>query len=447
MALVCAQFSHLGMNNVIIRFFPYYQSTTDSRKRLLTLTFLVPLVGFLFFLILFFLFQNTLLEYYSDRSQLIPEFYLYLIPMVFAILFFEVLNSYVRALKDSVSGSFVNEVLVRILLIILLVFYYYEWFTFNEFILIFVSIYSIQPICMIFYLFINNELSFSVPFQKETRRLYKGMSVYGAYSVLGGLATLLVGNIDIIMLSSMTDLGSVAVYAIAFYIGSVITVPQRSITKIASPVLADLLKQKDFGSINDLYKRTSLNQLIAGSLIYVGIWANMHNIIALLPDEYSEIYWVVVIIGLSKLFNMATGVNGTIIINSRHYRFDLYTNILLVILTITTNLFLIPIYGIIGAAIATAISIFIYNIVKFVYVWIKFGMQPFQWSAAIILIIAAICFGISEQIPYLVNFYVDLIVRSSVIASLFLGAILILRLSDDVQNLVDESIRRIKEIV
>lgn len=273
------------------------------------------------------------------------------------------------------------------------------------------------------------------------------MSVYGAYSVLGGLATLLVGNIDIIMLSSMTDLGSVAVYAIAFYIGSVITVPQRSITKIASPVLADLLKQKDFGSINDLYKRTSLNQLIAGSLIYVGIWANMHNIIALLPDEYSEIYWVVVIIGLSKLFNMATGVNGTIIINSRHYRFDLYTNILLVILTITTNLFLIPIYGIIGAAIATAISIFIYNIVKFVYVWIKFGMQPFQWSAAIILIIAAICFGISEQIPYLVNFYVDLIVRSSVIASLFLGAILILRLSDDVQNLVDESIRRIKEIV
>lgn len=446
-ALICAQFSHLGMNNIVIRFFPYYQSSLESRKRLLSLTFLVPLVGFILFLILFFLFQNTLVEYYSERSELITEFYLYLIPMVFAILFFEVLNSYVRAMKDSVTGSFVNEIVVRVLLIILLVLHYYEWFAFNEFILIFVGIYAIQPFLMIAYLFMQNHLHFSLPFQNETRRLFKGMSIYGAYSVLGGLATLLVGNIDILMLSSMADLSSAAIYAVAFYVGSVIGVPQRSITKIASPVLADMLKKKSYTAIDNLYKRTALNQLIAGSLIYVGIWANLHNLIDILPAEYSNIYWVVVIIGLAKLFNMATGVNGTIIINSRHYRFDLYTNILLVILTITTNYLLIPVYGIEGAAIATAISIFIYNFVKFVFVWIKFNMQPFQWSAAIVLLIAAICLGISEQIAYMGNFYIDLIVRSAIIAAIFTGTVLFLKLSDDVQNLVDESIRRIKKIV
>lgn len=446
-ALICAQFSHLGMNNIIIRYFPYYKKTDDSRHGLLTLALLVPLAGFVLFGLLLFLFRESLQEFYSERSDLFTDYYFYLIPLVFAILFFEVLNSYVRALKNSVTGSLVNEVWVRIGVIILLIIYFYGWLTFREFMILFTAIYCLQPVYMLIYLFRNQHLSFSLPFQKETKRLYKGMSVYGAYSVLGGLATLLIGNIDIIMIGSMIDLSSTAVYAIAFYIGSVIAVPQRSITKIASPVLADLLKRKDFASIDNLYKRTALTQLIAGSLIYIGIWANMHNVIALLPGEYSGIYWVVVIIGLSKLFNMATGVNGTIIINSRHYRFDLYTNILLVILTVATNLLLIPVYGIIGAAIATALSIFVYNIVKFVYVWVKFKMQPFQWSAAFVVVIAAICLGISWQIPYLINFYIDLIVRSVIIAIFFTGAILIFRLSDDVQNLVNESIRRIKKIV
>jgi len=444
-SLICAQFSHLGMNNIIIRYFPYYKKTEKSQNRLLTLALGVPLIGFILFIILFYLFREPLMHYYSEESDLFAEYYLYLIPLVFAVLFFEILNSYVRALRDSVTGSFVNEVLIRILIILLLVVYFFDWLTFREFMILFVSIYCIQPVYMLAYLFFKSKLAFAPPVQKKTKRLFKGMSVYGAFSVLGGLATLLVGNIDILMVGSMIDLSSAAIYAIAFYVGSVIAVPQRSITKIASPILADLLKAKDYPAIDDLYKRTALNQLIAGSLFYAGIWANLHNVIDLLPEEYSEIYWVVVIIGMAKLFNMATGVNGTIIINSRYYRFDLYTNILLVILTIFTNVLLIPVFGITGAAIATAISIFIYNLIKFIFVWIKFSMQPFQWSALIVLLIAAICLGISEQIPYLNNFYIDLIVRSAMIAALFTGCVLFFKLSDDFQKLVNESIRRIRK--
>lgn len=446
-ALICAQFSHLGMNNIIIRYFPYYKKSDDSRHRLLTLALGVPLAGFILFGLLLYLFQEPLQDYYSARSNLFTKYYFYLIPLVFAILFFEVLNSYVRALKDSVTGSVVNEVFVRAGVIILLIVYYFNWLTFREFMILFTAIYCLQPLSMLIYLYRHQHLSFSLPFQKETRRLYKGMSVYGAYSVLAGLATLLVGNIDIIMIGSMINLSSTAVYAIAFYVGSVIAVPQRSIGKIASPVIADLIKAKQFPQIENLYQRTALNQLIAGSLIYVGIWANLHNLIDILPSEYTGIYWVVVIVGLAKLFNMATGANGLIIINSKHFRFDLYTNILLVLLTIITNLLLIPLYGIIGAALATALSIFIYNFIKFIFVWIKFNMQPFQLNALWILIIAGICLLIAEQIPYMLNFFVDVTVRSLIILTLFTSAVILFRLSDDFQNLAVESLRRIKILI
>ncbi|HMB98872.1 MAG TPA: oligosaccharide flippase family protein, partial [Balneolaceae bacterium] len=244
LALICAQFAHLGINNIIIRFFPYFSESKESKRKLLTISLAVPFLGFVAFLLLYVIFEDFILSYYEERSVLYIEYYFYLVPLVFAVLFFEVLNSYARALKDSVTGSLLNEVLIRMVIIFFLVIHYFEWITFPQFMAGFVFTYSIQPVYMLIYLFRRNELALALPFKDIKRRFYKGMGVYGAYSLLGGLAMLLVGNIDIIMLSAMTDLGNTAVYAIAFYVASVISIPQRSIGKIATPLLAGFLKEK-----------------------------------------------------------------------------------------------------------------------------------------------------------------------------------------------------------
>ena len=203
-----------------------------------------------------------------------------------------------------------------------------------------------------------------------------------------------------------------------------------------------MLKNKQYKQINSLYERTSLNQIIAGSLLYVGIWANMHNLMDLLPPEYQGAEQIILIIGFAKLFDMATGINGGIILNSKYYRFDLYTNILLVIIAIITNYLLIPVYGLLGAAFATTISIVIYNSIKLVFVGVKFRMQPFQWSALGVLIIAAVCLLLSFQLPYLYNFVIDVTIRSGIMTIVFVGTILAFGLSNDVKQLVNEMRRR-----
>lgn len=436
LALVSSQFTHLGAKNIVIRYFPYFKHSEPSRYRFLTLMLLVPVAGFLLFSGIYLLLDDLFLTYYNDQSALFSEFYLYLIPLVFGVLFFEVINNYVRALQDSVTGSFVNEVLIRLLIILLLVAYHFELMSFVGFMVGFITIYAIQPIYLLVYLYRRGELGLRFPALSKPSKFIKSMGIYGAYTLLGGLATLLVGNIDLIMLGAMIDLESTAVYAIAFYVGSVIAVPQRSIIKIASPLLAGFLKEKKFAEIESLYKRTALNQIIAGTLLYIGIWANMHNLMDLLPPEYQGGKWIILVVGAAKLFNMATGVNGSIIANSKYFRFDLYTNIMLIFLTVGTNYILIQYYGMLGAAIATAISIFIYNFVKFVFVWITFSMQPFRWNALVVLGIAAACLLISFEIPYMVNFVVDVFVRSTAITALFIGTILLFNLSDDVKNLL-----------
>lgn len=445
--MIFAQFAHLGMKNIVIRYFPYFDQSQESKHSLLSLAIVIPFIGFLLFAALFFLFQDQLVYYFRDDSALFVDYYLYLVPLVLFVLYFEVLNSYYQALHDSVTGSILNEVVVRAITVVLLIIHYYEFIDFSQFVLLFVLTYGIQPVYLLFALYKNNELALSMPFKKSGKRLAKLMSVYGLYSFLGGITSLIVGNIDILMLSSMTDLSSTAVYFIAFSVGSVIAIPQRSIFKIAFPLIADFIKNKKFGKVASLYRRTSLNQIIAGSLIFVGIWANMHNLMALLPPEYQGAEWVIIVIGFGKLFDMSTGINGGIILNSRYYRFHLYLSFILVFLTIATNYFLIPPYGIMGAAIATAISIFIYNVIKYFFVLIKLNMQPFEWSTPLVLIIAAGCLLLSFQIPYLYNFFFDVIVRSLAIAVVYLGTILTLNLSDDVKNLMLTATHRLRQLL
>ncbi|MDX1586929.1 MAG: oligosaccharide flippase family protein, partial [Balneolaceae bacterium] len=218
-AFVFAQFAHLGIKNVVIRYFPYFKHSRESRSRLFTLTILVATAGFLLFSLLFFSLEHIIIDYYGEKSPLFSEYYLYLVPLVFAILFFETLNNYIRALQDSITGSFLNEVVMRVLIIVLLIVHFYGLISFKIFMVGFVGSYCLQPLYLAIYLYRMNEFSFYNPMKANLRRLAKSMSVYGLYSLLGGITVHLVGNIDIIMLGSLSDLANTAVYAIAFYVG------------------------------------------------------------------------------------------------------------------------------------------------------------------------------------------------------------------------------------
>jgi O-antigen/teichoic acid export membrane protein len=446
LALICSHLAHLGLNNLIIRYFPYFRDSDQSKSRFLTLALLISLGGFLLFTILFLLLQQQFLNAFHDRSFLFSSYALLLIPLVLGVLFFEIFNSYVRALHDAVTGTIVHEVALRGLIIGLLFVYDFHLISFTAFMYGFVACYLLQPTLLLIALFRRGELRLAFPRLNKKAAFLKEMAAYGGYSFLSRLAMLLIGRIDIIMIGAILDLSNAAVYAIAFYVSSVIVVPQRSIIKIASPILAGLLKERKYPEISSLYKRTSIDQLVAGSLLYIGIWANMHNLMDLLPAQYHGTKWIILITGFGKLFNMATGVNGVIILNSRYFRFAFFANLFLVVITVAGNYLLIPIYGILGAAIAMAASMVLYNIIKLVFVRMKFSMQPFSWHTPAVVVIAAVCLILSFQIPYLYNFFVDVIVRSLSIAVVFLGLVLLFHLSDDLENLAWDTVARVKNI-
>ena len=84
--------------------------------------------------------------------------------------------------------------------------------------------------------------------------------------------------------------------------------------------------------------------MIVGGLIFLGIWCNIENVFKLIPNGeiYAQGKWVVFYIGISKLFDMATGVNQEIVGTSKYYKIDLLFYLFLVVVAVITNLIFIP---------------------------------------------------------------------------------------------------------
>lgn len=445
LAVVGTQFSNLGINNTVVRFFPYFKDKEENHHGFLFLTLIVPLCGFIFFGALFILFRDSITNLFVERSALLVDYYWYLLPLTLFILFFNVLNYFTRALYDTVMASFLNEVLIRVLTAILLVAYLMDWLTFEQFMIIFVVNYGVITTALFLYTLFYKNISLRPDFNFLSRPLLKDIFSYGLYAFWGGVASIIVTNIDIIMLSSLAGLDETGIYAIAFYVGSVILVIRSSVYKISASIISSAFKDEDHELIQDIYKRSSLNQIIGGGLLFCGVIANLDNLMSLLPEAYAGGAIVIIIIAAANLFDMSTGLNSAIILNSKHYRFDLYSTIFLIIITVLLNYLLIPEYGILGAAIGTATAIFLYNSIKVIFVWIRLSMQPFEWQMLFVIAIGALILFLSFQVDTIGNIYLDIVVRSAVITVIYLAPILAMNISKDLNHLVDKSVSDIRK--
>lgn len=198
--------------------------------------------------------------------------------------------------------------------------------------------------------------------------------------------------------------------------------------------------------MKELYQKSSLNQLIIGGLVFLMVWVNIDDLFSFLKPAYSEGKWVVLILSLSVLFNMVTGINNVIIVITKYFRYDTYASIALAVLTIVTNLTFIPLFGIEGAAFATLLSIVMYHSFKYMLIQVKLKMQPFTVNTiwAVLLIIA--CYAVTSQIPNLTgNLFVMILLKCAAIFVLYVGALYLTGISKDIQDEISSTIKKLKK--
>jgi O-antigen/teichoic acid export membrane protein len=264
--------------------------------------------------------------------------------------------------------------------------------------------------------------------------------------MLGTLGSSILGRLDLFIVSSELGFELAGIYTIAFYMGTIIEIPARSITAISSPIAAAALRENNLHEANRLYKKVSLNQLIIGGLIFVLVWINIDDIFKIIPngEVFSQGKWVVFYIGLARLVSMTLNFGGILISFSKYYRWTIFFTFIVATVGIVTNYLLIPKFGISGSAIATLITVIISCGFQQWVVLRKIKGNPYTKGTLKMVLILLILFAINHFLPAFDNAFIDIAFRTSIIGAIALVAIYFGKVSDDMSDVFRAAAKKMK---
>ena len=242
------------------------------------------------------------------------------------------------------------------------------------------------------------------------------------------------------MIPAYLDIGENAVYSVAIFIATVIAVPSRAMLQIIYPITAKLMSEDKIEELNDLYKKSAINLQVFGGLIMLGIFLNIKQLYLIIPGNYSGGILTVFLIGLGKFYDAILGNNNAIILNTKYYRMVLFFGLILVFLMVVLVMIFVPMYGITGAALATFVSIFVYNTIKLLFVVKKMNLYPFTINTIKSFGVLTGVFLLFYFWDFPFNSFINIVLKSILITIVYIVVNYIFKISSDINQVIDKFI-------
>jgi O-antigen/teichoic acid export membrane protein len=440
-------FASFGASTIPTKYFPYFNNRAKEHSGLLFFLIVLGTAGFFLLTMLFFAFRPLVVGAFITDAPLFVKYLYYLLPLTAILIYTTIFESYLTVQRMPVVPSFIREIFIRFSFSCGLLAIAAKWIGFHFFVSLIVMTYGIGLLGLVGYARYQHCLFLRPNMTIFKSRYLKSILVFSGFVMMASASSSLIATVDGIMLGAFKGLGATGIYTIAFFVANIIEIPKRTLSQVVIPLVAEANKNKDIRKLEELYKKSSINQLIIGGLIFLGIWCNIDNLYHLIPhgDVYSQGKWVVFFIGLAKIFDMVTGINVEIIGTSKYYRLGLVFLSMLGVLGILTNWLFIPVLGMVGAALATALSVFLVNTTHLIFILVKFKIQPFSINTLKIFSLGGIVLAGNALVPQLSNPFFDIALRSTYIAVVFLGLTVATGVSVDINNTLKKAVGIIRE--
>ena len=440
----------LGMPAYINKFSPYYKDHLPKNKNdQATIALIVSFIGFLLVTICG-LFLKDVVGKTFDNSPQVVIYYYWLFPFGLGLTVFAILEALAWSHHKSILSNYFKEVQFRVFVTILFVLTSMGVIkTFDVFIKIYSFLYLFIAVLLFINLYSSGKISFNFSISKVTRRFAKKIVILCSFVWGGTLIYTLAAAADTIIIALIfpNGAGMAGLFTFAQYLTSIIQAPQRSIVAASVPHLSQAWKDKDYGKINRIYQRSSINQLIFSVAVFCLIWLNYTDAIISfdLQPDYKIVLNVFILMGLMRIIDMGTGVSGQIISTSTYWRFDFITGLVLLIAMLPLTWVLTKQLGLIGPAVANLISFFIYNLIRYLFLLKRFNMQPFTIKSLLAIIVAAACYGACYFLFNDKTGFEWLAIRSILFVSLFFAGTYWLTLTPDLKIVLQSLKDRVRK--
>jgi O-antigen/teichoic acid export membrane protein len=434
-------FATFGVLNYVYKFFPYYKANLKPKENdQLTWTLVVSLAGFILVAVAALLFRPLIVKKFSARSALLVKYYYWILPFTFGFLVFSVLEAFAWFSYKSTFTNFLKETALRLFQSALLILFVTGWVQFSLFVKLFSLSFIFIAIILAWYLRRRGALHITFKVSTVSRRLSGKIIPFMMFLYSSQIIVTLAQYIDGIIIASISTKGlaDAGIYTLAAFIANTIQVPQRSIIAATIPVLSHAWRERRLEEISRIYNRSSINLLLLSLFFFFLIWMNINDIFDMMKVNtvYKEGYSVLLFLAIARIIDAGTGVNSQIIGTSHHWRFDVVTGIILLVMIIPLNYFLVKRYDILGSGIANLISLSVYNAIRLYYIWKKFRMQPFTIKTLYALLLALLFYGLCYWTMGDLHGIAAVIARSALFSVLFVASVFAFNLTPDAAQLL-----------
>ncbi|MGG9972221.1 lipopolysaccharide biosynthesis protein [Ferruginibacter sp. SUN002] len=428
-----------GMTAYIGKFYPYYKDNLPSKKNdMLTWALLVSLIGFCFVAFGGYYFQDLIIRKFGGNSPELVKYYHWVFPFGLGLTLFAIVETYAWQVKESVFSNFLREVFFRLLTTILIILTIIGVLTdFDIFVKIYAFTYLATALTLISYLVIKGHLHLSFKVSIVSRKFFKKIMALVLFFFGGNVVYMISTVFDSFLIASVLEdgLAAVAIFTLAQNIASLVQAPQRGVISSSIAALSQAWKDKDYGRIQRIYQRSSINQLLFAVGMFALIWLNFTDGVFTfhLQEGYLKAKWIFFFIGLMRIVDMGTGVNAQILATSSFWKFEFVTGLILVGITLPLDYVLTKYYyGITGPAIANLISFTIYNAIRYWFLKKKFNLDPFNKATLYTLVLGVTTFYICHFLFNQYQGFVWIVIRSTCFVAIYASGIFLLKLSADI---------------
>ena len=285
-----------------------------------------------------------------------------------------------QSLGKSIEAYLLGLVIRPLLLVILVAIGFYAMgITFNVLTLVLLDIPSIVLSLLVITYFIRKamppECLASEPITETRRWIDLAKPIY--LSAGFGVA---LSQMDIILLGMFAvpqeDLG---VFAAATKLAVLIPMGAISVNAVAVPVISRQWAEGKMDDLQETVSRMSLFVILVTMPIILVIIFGGEFFLSIFGESFTRGYTVLLIIATGQVINAFVGPVGYIMNVTRlqwHASMVMFSTVLL---DLTLNMFLIPAYGITGAAISFSVSMIFCDVAIFIVVANKLGIYSFPF--------------------------------------------------------------------
>ncbi len=446
-AVMLSTFAPIGLNSTLAVFIHRYNNDHVKRKLLLTICFAIPLVITALIAILYLLVPEWVIHHFQPEDALLMRTYYSWLPIyILFLVYMTMFDQYLCSQMKVAVSYFMKEVLLRILNILFILLFVFNIISFHTLVMASILIYS-APLFMYVVLAFNTKgFGFTTNLSGFSTAEYKEVAHFSWYHFLLYISIMLLNSMDALLIPFYDHKGfaTLAVYVVAVYFISLAYMPSKAFTQASFAAFAKAFNNESLGEAKDIFIRSSINLLIPTVGIALIICCNLENVVSIIGSgkNYSGLIPVFIVLLMGMLVNVANGMTDQVLSITNYYKFNFYVSLIISAILFGLIRFLVPRYGIFGAACASSLAMILYNITKFLFVWKKLDMQAFSANTLKTLICGLPALAGGYFFPYFFNpdrhvyvhTFLDAIMRSGVILIIYVIMLVWLKPSKDLEH-------------